>query len=125
MQLVLSHHHHQSSPAILYMLTQSTEAALCCACKIFGLVSHFANAPIPILAGTTLTTRFDFSDNAKRGGKDEEDDVDVVMLPGPSGSKDKSKSTKPPASIQFKEEQLDLPADVLASQKETPRDWSR
>ncbi|CAO1615672.1 unnamed protein product [Parajaminaea phylloscopi] len=62
--------------------------------------------------------------NAKRGGKDEEDDVDVVMLPGPAASKPPKGKQKAP--IQLRDEQtLDLPADVLASANELPRDWAR
>lgn len=61
--------------------------------------------------------------NSRRGGKDEEDDVDVVMLPGPAvANKGKQKQT---SQIQLKEDQLDLPSDVLASKQELPREWSR
>lgn len=66
--------------------------------------------------------------NAQRGGKDEEDDVDVVMLPGPKGQGDKGKGkAKAGGDLEFKEDsrQLDLPQGVLASKTEMERDWAR
>lgn len=68
--------------------------------------------------------------NSKRGGKDEEDDVDVVMLPGPTRQKEKGKA-KAGGQLEFKEdadankEALDLPQGALASSTEMDRDWAR
>jgi protein LTV1 len=68
--------------------------------------------------------------NSKRGGKDEEVDVDVVMLPGPDKGKEKAKAGgelefKDDAPKTVEEKRLQLPREVLASQQEFARDWSR
>ncbi|PWN27162.1 hypothetical protein BDZ90DRAFT_272202 [Jaminaea rosea] len=65
--------------------------------------------------------------NAQRGGKDEEDDVDVVMLPGPQGQAKGKGKAKTGGELEFKDEKagIDLPQDVLASEKEMPRDWTQ
>lgn len=68
--------------------------------------------------------------NSRRGGNDEEDDVDVVMLPGPQ-TKGKGKAKAASGDIEFKDEgegdraNMRLPDEVLASKEEMPRDWSR
>lgn len=69
--------------------------------------------------------------NAQRGGKDEEMDVDVVMLPGPEGSAQDKGKAKAGGDLTFKDEAgpskggLDLPEEVLANNNEMPRDWAR
>lgn len=61
--------------------------------------------------------------SARRGGADGNDDVDVVMLPGPAVNENNKGRQKAP--IQLKDEQLELPPGVFPSAMELPRDWTR
>ncbi|CAO1631818.1 unnamed protein product [Sympodiomycopsis kandeliae] len=66
--------------------------------------------------------------NAQRGGKDEEDDVDVVMLPGPAGKNQAEKGkgkAKAGGDLEFKDDQLEMPQGTMASKTEMERDWAR